>query len=90
MTISTSRSELLQSFWSVSVETKQWRFLLFCCCLIHLTTVKGTIRQRYLQQDIELVIKTILKLMKNFKTLHDLSPNFMKEIFYHFSNLTHR
>ena len=28
MTISTSRSELLQSFWSVSVETKQWRFFI--------------------------------------------------------------
>ena len=90
MTISTSRSELLQSFWSVSMEIKQLRFLLFCCCLIYLTTVKGTIRQIYLQQDIELVIKTILKLTKNYKILHDLSPNFLKEIFYRFSNLTQR
>ena len=28
--------------------------------------------------------------MKNFKTLHDVSPKFMKEIFYRFPNLTHR
>ena len=37
-----------------------------------------------------MLIKTILKLVKNFKTLDDLSPNFMKEIFYRFLNLTHR
>ena len=30
--------------------------------------------QRYNNADIELLIKTILKPMKNFKTLHDLSP----------------
>ena len=28
--------------------------------------------------------------MKNFKTLHDVSLKFMKEIFYRFPNLTHR
>ena len=44
----------------------------------------------YSQQNIELRIKTILKLMKNFKTLHDLSPNFVKEIFYRFPNISHR
>ena len=70
------------------------RLLLFiffsCCCLIYLTTVKGTISQIYSQQDIELLIKTILRFMKNSKTLHDLSPNFMKEIFYHFPNLTQK
>ena len=42
----------------------------------------------YSQQDI--LIKMILKLMKDFRTLHDLRPNFMKEIFYCFLNLTHR
>ena len=46
--------------------------------------------QRYNNADIELLIKTILKHMKNFKTLHDLSPNFMKEIFYRFPDLAHR
>ena len=46
--------------------------------------------QRYNNADIELLIKTILKPMKNFKTLHDLSPNFMKEIFYRFPDLAHR
>ena len=48
--------------------------------------VNSTIVQIYSQQDIELLIKTILKLMKN---LHDLSSNFMKEIFYRFSNIIH-
>ena len=51
--------------------------------------VNSTIVQIYSQQDIELLIKTILKLIKNCKTLHDLSPNFMKEIFYRFSNIIH-
>ena len=46
--------------------------------------------QRYNNADIELLIKTILKPMKNFKTLHGLSPNLMKEIFYRFPNLAHR
>ena len=69
------------------METKQ---LLFCLCLIYLKTVKDIITQIYLQQDIELLIKTILKLMNNFRTLHDLFPNFMKEIFYCFPNLTRR
>ena len=62
----------------------------FCCCLIYLKTVKDTIRQIYSHEDLELLIKTILKLMKNFRTLHDLSPNFMKEMFYCFPNLSHR
>ena len=59
-----------------------YRQVLFrCCCLIYLKTVKA---------NIKMLIKTILKLVKNFKTLDDLSPNFMKEIFYRFLNLTHR
>ena len=53
----------------------------FRCCLIYLKTVKA---------NIEILIKTIPELVKNFKTLHDLSPNFMKETFYRFPNLTHR
>ena len=56
----------------------------FCCCLIYLKTFKDTIKQIYSQQDIELIIKMILKLMKNFRNLHDLRPNLMKEIFYCF------
>ena len=50
----------------------------------------GQVRPIYSQQDVELLIKTILKLMKNFRTLHDLRSNYRKEIFYCFPNLTHR
>ena len=53
----------------------------FYCCLMYLKTVKA---------NVEILIKTIPKLVKNFKNLHELSPNIMQEIFDRFPNLAYR
>ena len=68
-------------------NSSKYKQFLRSTLFLFLLFVKYTKAQIYLQQNIELLIKTILKLSKDFQ---QSKSNFVKEIFYLFSNLTHR